>query len=184
MGLAKAFNESVRKANSETVVLMADDLKVDPSIQEYFNIKPSEFAMLETGDFPINGVHVFNRSLFWKIGGFNEKYNYGSVDNEFYARAVLKGLCYKPIPLTLVKHVKHEVRASTIYKLFNVLSDRANFIITYLRYYPIQVLKHDFLNRLYRGQALTVYLNIVFFFKTLFKNKLSEWDNILKEEYP
>lgn len=182
-GMAKAFNDAVGMADTPTIVLMSDDLKVDATIQRFFNVKQGEFCMIDTGAFPGNGVHVFRQDDFWRVGGFNQTYKHGSLDSEWYARAVLKGLRYKPIPPRLVKHVKHPSRASTIYKLFNVLTDRANFVISYFRHYPKEVLKHGYLHRLMRGQFRMVLLNFLFLIKTIINNKLTQWWNIMGEEY-
>jgi hypothetical protein len=159
-------------AKADIVVLLADDLSIDQKIEDYFNVEKGEFAMLETGDFPINGVQVIHKKDFDLVGGFNEKLKYGSVDQDFYCRCILAGLRYKKIPITLVKHFTHEKRASTIYKAFNVVSNRVDFIRAYFIYFPKDVFQHDFVNRLKRAQLRTILLNFVFFFKRLGKKKI------------
>jgi acetyltransferase-like isoleucine patch superfamily enzyme len=172
MGLARAFNECFCHAKSDTVVLLADDLLIDPAVCRYFNVEPGEFRMLDTGDFPINGVHVIRLKDFWRVGGFNEEFRFGNVDREFYARAVLAGLKYKPIPLSLVKHVKHQTRYSNIYKSFRVTHDSVTFIMRYFRYFPRDVLKHDFLNRIRRRQFRSLLLHTLYFFKLALFNRV------------
>jgi glycosyltransferase involved in cell wall biosynthesis len=183
IGLAPAFNRCFRDAETEVVVLLADDMWLSPEIQKFFKINRGEFAMLETGVFPINGVQVIHRDDFWKVGGFNKGLKYGSVDDDFYSRAVLRGLKYIPIPLDLVKHVKHKKRAHTIYNAFNVLTDRANFLINYMVFFPKLVFKQDIAFRLMRFQLRTLVLLPIFFLKTLIMNKLREWWEVLGYEY-
>jgi GT2 family glycosyltransferase len=169
-GLAKAFNECYRGVDSEIIVLLADDIVLDPAVYDYFSqVRKGEFAMLETGDFPINGVQIIHRDDFWRVGGFNEALKYSSVDREFYARAVLSGLKYRPIPLRLVKHIKHETRASNIYKAFMVVRDNMTFMLRYFRFFPLRVLKHDFLNRVRRLQLRTLVLQFFYFFRIVIR---------------
>ena len=182
MGIAPAQNMCARQVRGGVMVMVTDDLAVDPQVQQFFNIGKGEFCMLHTGAFPAGGVTVIHVNDFWRVGGFNEQLLYGSVDSEFYARAVLCGLRYKPIPQGLVKHVKHPSRASTIHKLFRVLRDRATFVAAYFRHYPVEVLKHDYLYRLMRGQLRTALLNLLFFPYTLVANKLGEWWRVMGED--
>jgi len=159
---------------------------VERNVGYIFGRKANELAVrnvsVHTGAFPAGCVIVIHADDFWRVGGLNERYLYGSVDSEFYARAVLCGLRYKPIPQGLVSHVKHPSRASTIHKLFRVLRDRATFVAAYFRHYPVEVLKHDYLYRLMRGQLRTALLNLLFFPYTLVANKLGEWWRVMGED--
>ena len=167
-GLAKAFNECYRAADSEVIVLLADDIIIDSEVYNYFSqVKKGEFAMLDTGDFPINGVQVIHKDDFWRVGGFDESLKYSSEDREFFSRAVLSGLKFKPIPLRLVKHIKHETRSSNIYKAFRVVRDNMKFAMRYFRFFPLLVLKHDFLNRFRRLQLRTLVLQLFYFFRII-----------------
>lgn len=183
IGLAPAFNQCFRNAETEIIVLLADDLYINPEVQKFFNIKKGEFAMLETGVFPINGVQVIHKNDFLNVGGFNESLKYGSVDDDFYSKSILCGLKYIPIPLNLVKHVHHRKRAYTIYNTFNILTDRANFLIKYMIFFPKLVFKQDIAFRLMRFQLRTLILLPIFFLKTIIVNKLHEWSEILNSEY-
>ncbi len=168
MGIAESQNECARHVPEGVMVLMADDLQVDPEVQEHFDLPAGCFCMLDTGAFPASGVTIINVRDFWRVGGFNERYRH-SVDSEFYARACLKGLRFKPLPPSMVKHGRHESRSSTVYKLFDVLQNRAMFVTEYFRFYPVEVLKHDYVFRLMRGQVRTAVLNALFLFACVVK---------------
>ena len=165
IGLSKAYNECFRQAKTNTVVLLNDDLLINSQVRSYFGVADGEFAMLETGDFPISGIAVIRRRDFWRLGGFNESLMYGNVDREFFCRATLKGLKYKPIPLSLTKHFTHITRYSTIYKSFQVVRDSVTCIKKYFIYFPLLVFKHDFLNRVRRKQFRSLLLHLFYFFK-------------------
>ena len=172
LGLSKAYNECFRRAKTDIVVLLNDDLLIDSQILRYFSVVGGEFAMLETGDFPISGITVIKRRDFWLVGGFNEYLKYGSADREFFCRATLKGLKYKPIPLSLAKHFAHTTRQSTIYKSFQSIRDNVICIREYFVYFPKLFFKHDFLNRVSRKQFKSILLHIFFFFKITLFDKL------------
>ena len=172
LGLSKAYNECFRQAKTDIIVLLNDDLLIDPQIRRYFSVIDGEFAMLRTTDFPISGITIIRRRDFWLVGGFNESLKYGSVDREFFCRASLKGLKYKPIPLNLTKHFTHTTRYSTIYKSFHSIRDNVTCITKYFTYFPQLFLKHDFLNRIWRKQFKSLLLHMFFFFKITLFDKL------------
>jgi len=172
LGLSKAYNECFRQAKTDIIVLLNDDLLIDSQILHYFSVVDGEFAMLQTSDFPISGITIIRRRDFWLVGGFNESLKYGSVDREFFCRATLKGLKYKPIPLSLAKHFTHTTRYSTIYKSFHSIRDNVICIKKYFIYFPQLFFKHDFLNRVWRKQFKSILLHIFFFFKITLFDKL------------
>jgi len=172
LGLSRAYNDCFRRAKTDTVVLLNDDLLIDPQVRRYFSVADGEFAMLETGDFPVSGITVIRRRDLWRVGGFNESLKYGSADREFFCRATLKGLKYKPIPLSLVKHFTHATRYSTIYKSFHAISDNVTCITRYFIHFPGLFLKHDFLLRVLRRQFKSILLHLFFFFKITLFDKL------------
>ena len=164
-GLGKGRNEGFRRTKGDLVVLVDDDLIIDPKIWKYIlNLRNKEFAMLDTGNFPITRVFAIYKKDFWLVGGFDESLRYSSEDREFYSRAVLKGLKFKPIPLSLVAHIKHKKRSANIHSGLKVCKDNVNFILKYLIYFPKLVFKQDFLNRIRSFQFRTLILQFFYFY--------------------
>lgn len=172
LGLSKAYNTCFKQAKTDIIVLLNDDLLIDSQILRYFSVIDGEFAMLQTSDFPISGITIIRRRDYWLVGGFNEGLKYGSVDREFFCRAKLKGLKYKPIPLSLVKHFTHTTRHSTIYKSFQSIRDNVMCIKKYFMYFPQLFLKHDLMYKVWRKQFRSIFLHIFFFFKITVFDKL------------
>jgi len=169
-GLGVAHNECFRKSNSDLVILVADDVVIDSKVWSFaLDVKRGEFAMLDTGDFGITGVFSIYRKDFWGLGGFDESLKYGNVDREFFCRAMLSGLKFKKIPLSLVKHIRHETRCSTIYKSFNVMRDATFCVKKYFVHFPRDFFVHDFLYPFMRGKFRAILLSFLFFYRyTLF----------------
>lgn len=169
-GISKAGNECFKRVKKGLVVLTGDDIIIKPEAWNYLlDVNPGEFSMLETGDFPINGVMSIHKKDFLKVGGFGECQKYSSSDREFFSNAVLKGLKYKPVPLNLVKHIKHPTRSKNIHNAFRVTQNNMEFVFRYFARFPRYCFFHDFVNRFRRGQFRTLLLEFIYFFKVLVK---------------
>ena len=159
-GLGLARNNGARKAKRELLVFLDDDLVVDPELWKHvLEVKSGEFGMTFLSGFPCTRVLAIHKADFWRIGGFDEKIKFTGEDRDFYVRAVDAGLKFKWIPMNLVKHQPHVVRAKNIHVAIAMVKENMVFLRKYWRQHP-DIFKVDFLDRFRRGQFRTLLLEV------------------------
>jgi glycosyltransferase involved in cell wall biosynthesis len=163
-GLGRCRNYGVRKAQHDFIVMFDDDIVVSPEIWHHvLNVKRGEFAMAFLSGFPCSRVVAVHAEDFWRIGGFDESIKFTGEDRDFYVRALEAGLRFKLVPLSLVYHVPHTVRARNIHVAVQAVKENMVFLRRYWRRHP-KVFKVDFFDRLKHGQARTLLLEFFWFF--------------------
>lgn len=159
-GLGFARNEGARRAKGKLLVFLDDDLLLNPDIVKViFDVKQGEFAMTFLGGFPCTRVMVIYAADFWRVGGFDESIRFTGEDRDFYVRALEAGLKCRKIPIDLVYHRPHKVRAKNIHVALASVRENMVFLLKYGVKYP-KVFRVDFWERLKRGQARTLLLEV------------------------
>jgi glycosyltransferase involved in cell wall biosynthesis len=169
-GLGFARNYGASKAKNDLLLFLDDDIILDPEIATYINsVRHGEFGMTFLDGFPCTRVLAVHKDDFWSIGGFDKQIRYTGEDRDFYVRALQAGLRYKPIPISLVQHIPHPVRAKNIHVATQSVKENVLFLKRYWRSHP-EVFKVDVWQRLKRGQFRTLLLE-AFWFYYLMVNK-------------
>ena len=160
VGLGLARNRGAQRAKGDLLIFLDDDLVVDPKLWSYvLDIKEGEFGMTFLSGFPCTRVLAIHKADFWGIGGFDEAIRFTGEDRDFFVRAVDAGLKFKWIPMNLVKHQPHAVRAKNIHVAIQMVKENMIFLRKYWRQHP-DIFKVDFLDRFRRGQFRTLLLEV------------------------
>jgi len=168
-GLGLARNYGAKQARNELLVFLDDDLTLKPEIwKEILDTEKGEFRMIFVKGFPITRVMVIHQEDFWNVGGFDPYFLFSSEDRDFYARALLHGLHFKPIPISLTIHKSHGRRTRNIHVAIRAIYENVYFILKYAGRFPI-VLKVDWLDRLKQGQLRTLLIQTFIFYYYLIK---------------
>lgn len=135
--LNQARNIGVGKCDSDIVVIMDDDIKFSSEFFEYLiNIsEPDKLIGLADREFGLilGRTMVFFKSLWERLGGFNEKLKSHNGDTDFAIRAHKQGYDVVRLPENIVFHKEHE-RSVTLYdRLWRILY----LSIKYPRYAPL-----------------------------------------------
>jgi glycosyltransferase involved in cell wall biosynthesis len=168
-GLGFARNWGARQAKNDLLVFLDDDLTLKDEIwKEILSTRKGEFKMGFFEGFPITRVMAIHKEDFWSIGGFDERFLYTSEDRDFYARAVMKPLRFKEIPVSLAIHVAHQRRSRNIHVAIRATADNVRFILKYAGRFP-KIFKVDFLDRLKQRQIRTLLIQVVLLYYYLIK---------------
>jgi GT2 family glycosyltransferase len=141
--------------------------------KEILSTRKGEFKMGFFEGFPITRVMAIHKEDFWSIGGFDERFLYTSEDRDFYARAVMKPLRFKEIPVSLAIHMAHQRRSRNIHVAIRATADNVRFILKYAGRFP-RIFKVDFLDRLKKRQIRTLLIQVVLFYYYLIKGCLDK----------
>jgi glycosyltransferase involved in cell wall biosynthesis len=128
-GLATARNVSIRAAETEYILPLDADDKLHPTMVEkcleveadivgtaqetfgdytattYFNPNPTHEMFLAGNQ--INCSALFKKSMWEKLGGYDETMTEGYEDWDFWVRATKAGYSVKTIPILLLYYRKH-----------------------------------------------------------------------------
>lgn len=168
-GLGFARNWGAEQAKNDLLVFLDDDLRLRDEIwPEIMNTQMGEFKMIRDEAFPISRVMVIHKKDFWRVGGFDPRIRFTSEDRDFYARAVMKGVRFKKIPIDLTIHQPHLRRSKNIHVAIRATSENVQFIHKYAGRFP-EVFRVDFFDRLRRGQIRTLLLQVLLFYYYLLK---------------
>lgn len=171
-GVGLARNVGAEKCGGGLLVFLDDDLNLHPKVADYIvNVAPGEFAMTFLSGFPCSRVLAIHSNDFFKLGGFDDSIRFTGEDRDFFVRAVDSGLRFKPVPIGLVHHIPHPVRASNIHVAVQSVRENVLFLRRYWRSHP-EVFKVDVWQRLKRGQARTLLLEAFWFFYLTLKEYL------------
>lgn len=110
--LNQARNRGVRRAETEVVAIMDDDIAFSEEILDNLSERASPDALIgiEDWDFDLiaGRVMVFHKDLWSDIGGFDERLGSHMGDTEFALKAVKNGYRVEPVPRELFDHEEHE----------------------------------------------------------------------------
>jgi glycosyltransferase involved in cell wall biosynthesis len=170
-GLGFARNWGAEQAKNDLLVFLDDDLRLRDEIwPEIMSTQMGEFKMIRDEGFPISRVMVIHKEDFWRVGGFDPRIRFTGEDRDFYARAVMKDMRFKKIPINLTIHQPHLRRSKNIHVAIRATSENVQFIHKYAGRFP-EVFRIDFFDRLRRGQIRTFLIQVLLFYYYLLK-----WD--------
>lgn len=115
--LNEARNRGIRRAESEIVAIMDDDIAFPEGTLEKLAAQASDNTLLGMKDWDFDlvagRVMIFHKSLWREVGGFDERLGSHMGDTEFALKAEKYGYEIEQLPRTMFDHEEHERSITT-----------------------------------------------------------------------
>ena len=122
--LNEARNEGVKRCDSDVVAIMDDDIAFTESLFDDLVGMVDDDSLVGLADpefgFVLGRVMIFDKSLFEKVGGFDERLQSHNGDTDFALRAHRAGFEVVRVPENIVFHKEHERSITTFDRVWRL----------------------------------------------------------------